>query len=190
MPMLTSLTHKIARSPGDPKVISTGRSSLLPEDRVAKGLGWFSLALGAVELVAANRLARWLGLPHQAGLIRAFGAREIGAGVLTLSSEKGPGLWSRVAGDALDIAVLAGGLDRRNRRRGNAEMAMAAVIGVTILDIVTAARIGQRHGRTSKDVRSYRDRSGYPKGIAASRGAARDLEVKDDMRALPRAMRA
>jgi hypothetical protein len=190
MPILTSMTHRIARSKGDPKVISSGPSSLLPEDRVAKGLGWFSLALGAVELVAANRLARWLGLPHKAGLIRAFGAREIGAGVMTLSSEKGPALWSRVAGDALDIAVLAGGLDRRNRRRGNAELAMAAVIGVTILDLVTASLVSRRHGRSSKDVRNYGDRSGYPRGIAASRGAARDLEVKDDMRAMPRAMRA
>ncbi|MEN3289860.1 MAG: hypothetical protein V7634_4160, partial [Bradyrhizobium sp.] len=42
----------LVRSKGDPKIVSTGPSSLTAADRLARGLGWFSLALGALELFA------------------------------------------------------------------------------------------------------------------------------------------
>jgi hypothetical protein len=39
-------------------------------------------------------------------LVRAYGAREIGSGILSLSVDRQTGLWSRVAGDGLDVATL------------------------------------------------------------------------------------
>ncbi len=167
-----NLLSNITRPKGDPKILWTGPGSLTGPDRLARGLGWFSFGLGAIELFGAHRVARFLGLRGHEGLIRAFGAREIAAGMLTLSTEQNAGLVSRVAGDALDIAVLAFAMDRRNRQRENVALALATVVGVTLLDIAATKASMNRHARPKGSARDYGDRSGYPKGIQASRGAA------------------
>ena len=59
--MLSQLSN-ISRSPGDPKVIETGPSSLKPADRVGRALGWFSMGLGLTELLAPKAVTRWLGV--------------------------------------------------------------------------------------------------------------------------------
>ena len=48
---------------------------------LARGLGWFSLGLGVVGLLAARRVARAVGLPGHAGLVAAFGVREVVTGI-------------------------------------------------------------------------------------------------------------
>ena len=50
----------IARSEGDPKVLTTGPSSLTAADKLGRALGWFSLGLGLTELVAPGRLIKAL----------------------------------------------------------------------------------------------------------------------------------
>jgi hypothetical protein len=171
MNAITNLAN-LARSEGDPKVISTGPSSLTPVDRFGKALGWFGLGLGLMEILAPRTVARTLGMEGHEGLIRAYGAREIGAGILSLSGERSLGLWSRVAGDALDIAtVLAvGGRDARKRQAVGLTLAMLA--GVAVIDLLAAQAVTTTHSRPSRPPRSYRDRSGYPQGLEAARGAA------------------
>jgi len=51
-------------------------------------------------------VTRALGMEGHEGLVRAYGAREVSAGMLALFTERSLGLWSRVAGDALDIATV------------------------------------------------------------------------------------
>src|SRR4051812_38252459 len=150
------------RSEGDPKVLRSGQSSLGSSDQLAKMLGWFSFGLGMTELVAPGRLARWLGMEGSEGLIRAYGAREIGAGMLTLSVDKNVGLWSRVAGDGLDIATLMTGLREDNPKKGNVAMALLAVLGVTLLDVIGAQATTMRHSPDRGEKRSYHDRTGFP----------------------------
>jgi hypothetical protein len=137
---------------------------------MAKRLGWFSLALGAGELFAASRLTRALGMQGHEALIRGFGLREIGSGMATLGTQGRVGVWSRVAGDALDLAVLASAMRQANRKRGNVAIALAAVAGVTLLDIATGVALDKRHRRTGTP-RSYADRSGWPQGSPQTRGA-------------------
>lgn len=109
---------------------------------LAQGLGWFSLALGAAELLAGRQLARAMGMDDYAALIRAYGAREIATGVAILTRpDPTPWIWARVGGDALDIATLAFGLDEDNPRRANVGIALAAVAGATALDIYCAYRL-------------------------------------------------
>src|SRR3954454_21665768 len=108
----------IARSKGDPKVISTGPSSFGASERMARNLGWFSLGLGAMEILAPGRITRALGMEGQEALVRAYGFREVAAGMLSLSIEKRAGLWSRVAGDGLDIATLAAAFRDDNPKKG------------------------------------------------------------------------
>ena len=128
----------IARSKGDPKLIKSGHSSLGPADRMAKAIGWFSIGLGLTELFAAERLTRALGMEGKEALVRAYGVREIGHGIVSLSTEKHLGLWSRVAGDGLDIVTLIPEMNHDNPKRTNVGIALAAVLGVTLLDIIAA----------------------------------------------------
>src|SRR3954447_21563425 len=88
VPMSLANFTRIARSKGDPRIERTGPSSLTGADRLARALGWLSIGLGVVELVAPGRLARSLGLEGKEGLIRAYGARELASAVPTLSVDK------------------------------------------------------------------------------------------------------
>ncbi|MBY2907722.1 hypothetical protein [Rhizobium leguminosarum] len=169
MSFLTSIT----RSEGDPKVLRSGPSSLSSTDRLARNLGWFSIGLGLAEMFAARKIASTLGMRGNENLIRAFGIREIGSGFMTLSADKQAGLASRVAGDALDIATLATAMRPDNRNRENAALALAMVAGITLLDIMAAGASTVRHTSRRGQGRSYGDRSGFPNGVEASRGAAR-----------------
>lgn len=115
-------------------------------EKVALGLGWFSLGLGLYEVVAAEKLDAALGMEGKAGLLRAYGLREIGAGVgIFLTRPKPTGwLWARVAGDALDLATLNWVLKVTNPKQDNVAIALAAVAGVTALDIWCALRLSPK----------------------------------------------
>ena len=73
---------------------------------VARGLGWFSLALGAAEWLRPHHAARAAGVPRWAPVVKAWGLREmlVGAGVL-LTPRPAAWMWARVAGDVLDFAT-------------------------------------------------------------------------------------
>jgi hypothetical protein len=172
MSTMTKISQ-LARHTGDPQILQTGPSSLPGIDRCAKFLGWFSLWLGLAEVLAPQRMARCLGMNGKAKLLRVFGLREIGAGILTLSNERHVGMWSRVAGDGFDIATLLAAQTRHNPKRGNVSLALALVLGITALDFIVAQGLAARHGRSRGEHRLYQDRSGFPQGLAAARGAAR-----------------
>lgn len=159
---------------------------------LAQGLGWFSIGLGLAELLAPRDVARFLGMEEHSELIRAYGAREMVAGVGILAQDDPtPWLWGRVAGDVLDLGTLAMGLRQSNPQRGNVGLAIAAVAGVTALDVLCAqtlrASAEDRRGRHRR-VRDYSARRGMPRPPAAMRGAARDFRAPRDMR-VPEALR-
>jgi len=86
-------------------------------------------------------------------------------------------LWSRVGGDGLNLATLMPALHPFNPKRGNAELAMAAVLGVTLLEIYPASSLSTRQRRTVTH-RQYRARSGFPNGVASARRAVRNGKVQ------------
>jgi hypothetical protein len=164
---------KIARSEGDPKIVRTGPSSRGALDSLSVALGWFSIGLGLTELMAPGRITRALGMEGQEALVRAYGAREIASGILSLSVDKQAGLWSRVAGDGLDTATVLTAWRDDNPKRDTVSMAIALLAGVAILDLVAAQGVTTRHAEGRGNRRSYRDRTGFPRGVEAARGAAR-----------------
>jgi hypothetical protein len=102
-------------------------------------LGLFSIGLGLAELLAPRTMARATGV-RSTGLLRGYGAREITSGVGILSTDR-PAfwLWSRVAGDVMDLATLAAAYsDGNSKDRSRAMMSAAAVAGVTVLDVLCA----------------------------------------------------
>jgi hypothetical protein len=156
-------------------------------DSLARSLGWFSLALGAMELLAPRALTRALGVRGREELVAAYGVREIATGIGILSAaDPAPWIWGRVGGDALDLTTLAAWLG--GRRRGNVLLALAAVAGVTALDVICARSLDAGRAGMRQVPRDYSDRSGLPRAPDAMRGAARDFVVPRDMR-IPEALR-
>jgi len=119
--------------------------------RLARGLGWFSVGLGLTELLAPSLIARITGVSEKrTGLIRLYGLREIASGV-AIFSQKNPaaGVWSRVAGDAMDLASLSAACTDANR--GKITFAAANVAVVTALDVMCAQQLSNgTHGVHAK----------------------------------------
>jgi hypothetical protein len=134
-------------------------------EAVATGLGWFSIALGVTELVAPRLVARAAGTRASPFMVRLCGAREIvnGVGIL-MARKRAPWLWARVAGDAFDIAVT--------RRPA----AIAALAGVTALDLAAAAKQSREENRPPARRYDYSDRSGFPRPPSEMRGTAAKKE--------------
>ena len=110
-------------------------------DVVRTGLGVFSIGLACAELVTPRQLAAWAGLPDRPMLLRCLGLRELASGIGILSNrQRGFWLWSRVAGDAMDLALLGVALRSSEANRARAALVAGAVSGVTALDVLSAWR--------------------------------------------------
>ncbi|MDQ1652235.1 MAG: hypothetical protein QOI35_1435 [Cryptosporangiaceae bacterium] len=110
--------------------------------RLNRLLGLASAGLGAAELARPDAVARLTGLDgHPArDLIPAMGARELAhaAGLLP-RRQPTRWIWTRVAGDLLDLAVLSTALrDRKGSQRRRALAATAVVAGITATDLYAA----------------------------------------------------
>ncbi|HEY7169683.1 MAG TPA: SRPBCC family protein [Vicinamibacterales bacterium] len=113
--------------------------------QLSRGLGWFSIALGAAEVLAPAAIARIAGVNENEqshSIIRTLGAREIGNGLAILADpSSAPRVWSRVAGDAIDLGFLASALRADGAEGGRLGLATAMVAGVTVLDVMAAQRL-------------------------------------------------
>lgn len=120
-------------------------------------LGWSSFAIGMLEIAAPRALSRNLGLPGGAALVRGYGLRELIAGFAIFGKPWSPlGPWSRVAGDAMDLATLAMALGPDNRRRGSAAVATVLVAGITAMDVVCAVSLSQGNARALRTAKRSR----------------------------------
>lgn len=148
---------------------------------LAVSLGWLSIGLGAAQLLAARPMTRALDLSGQENMARLCGLRELASGVGILSSrDPAPWIWGRVAGDVLDLAVLAAPA-ARNR---SAAWALVAVAGVTALDLACIRMLRQRPQRLEvrRDYSQRRGLSGPPEEL---RGSARELMTPRHLRQHP-----
>lgn len=150
-------------------------------DSVARGLGWFSIGLGLAELFMPRIMARATGMRGSERVLKAYGVREIATGIALLRArDPKPWLWARVAGDALDAATLG---TQGSLRRPSTAIALAAVAGVTALDMGAAQVLNTDARRAKRAVYDYSDRRGLPLPPEEMRGAALvDFEIPIDMR--------
>lgn len=119
---------------------------------LVKALSGASFVLGVSELFAPEKVAAVAGVDDTARtrrIIRALGARECGHGAALLI---GPDqlVWTRVAGDVLDMALLVAGVAARGQgRRRQGTISAVALSGIAGLDLYTALRTtgngGGRH---------------------------------------------
>jgi hypothetical protein len=171
------------------KASSSSARRISATRKLARGLGWFSIGLGLAELLATRRLAQMVGLRGREPLLFAYGLREIASGVAILASP-GPkaqsvAVWSRVGGDALDLATLGTAASGPNPRDASPVAAIVAVAGVTALD-VACARTLALEAQAADATTDYSDRAGMPSPPDQMRGAALDTFVQPrDMRVSP-----
>ncbi|TWJ21188.1 putative membrane protein [Micromonospora endolithica] len=113
--------------------------------RRGRGLGWMSLGLGVAQLAAPETVRRISGVDDSStsrAVVPLVGARELvhAAGLLT-SRRKGIWVWTRVVGDAMDLASLGIAIARRDgRRRRRLVGVTGAVVGIAVVDLLTAVQ--------------------------------------------------
>lgn len=109
--------------------------------RLARALGWFSIGLGVAEVAVPRALGTIVGI-QRPWTMRALGLREIAAGAAILMRPREPAfLWSRVAGDALDLALLGAAFGARDAHRGRLTAALGTVGAVTAVDVMASRRL-------------------------------------------------
>jgi uncharacterized membrane protein len=119
-------------------------------ERIARGLGWFSVGLGVAEIAAPRAVARMIGVrddDRHRNAVVALGVRELVSGVGILTRPRSAGwLWSRVGGDVVDLALLGSAFRSDDSQRARVAMAAAAVVGVSLLDVVTGRELHRSAG--------------------------------------------
>jgi uncharacterized membrane protein len=114
-------------------------------ESLARALGWFSLGLGLAQIAAPARVAQLIGRPGDEDdqkVMRLLGAREIASGFGILAQTKPtPWLWSRVGGDAMDLALLKSAMDSPRSDRNRVATATMAVLGITAADLLASTRM-------------------------------------------------
>ena len=118
-------------------------------ESTADFLGIFSVGLGLAEFLAPKTMARLVGIKHpderNVGTMRLMGLREIGHGVAILSNQQpAKAVWSRVAGDALDLALLGTVLRDEENDRGRTLFAVGNVLAVAALDVMVARQLSRQ----------------------------------------------
>lgn len=162
-----------------------GGSSRRPTpERVARGLGWLSLALGVGSLLGARRTARWIGLRREALTpLRLVGVREIATGIGLLAARRpAAAQWARVGGDVVDLGLLGAALSSRRAERGRVGALTAGVAAITALDVACVRRL------TAQDPDARSGRLQLSRSIAIDRPAIDLYAQWRDLENLPRFM--
>jgi hypothetical protein len=120
-------------------------SSTLIWGGIAGVIGFFAIPVVGlfVGFVLGIFVVEWLRSREARPAWRATVAALQATGLTILAMENPrAGVWARVGGDALDLAVLASGFTDDNPRKENLAEAFVAVAGITALDYWCAKRLG------------------------------------------------
>jgi uncharacterized membrane protein len=114
-------------------------------ERLAQGLGWFSLGLGLAQIAAPGGVARLIGVPdddENRQMMRAVGMREVASGLGILSQPRPEEwVWARVGGDAMDLSLLGGAWASNRTDKERVAAATVAVVGVMALDLLCGRQL-------------------------------------------------
>ena len=142
------------------------------KDPVTNFLGWFSIGLGLAEVLAPQAVARWIGLDEDEHkiLLRAYGVRELAAGIGILTRPKPTyWMWNRVLGDAVDLGSLRKAMETRGNDRRRLKLAALAVAGVTALDLVSSMRLtSEASPAAGEDPGSYKTADTSAENVVAA----------------------
>jgi uncharacterized membrane protein len=157
--------------------------------RLARALGCASLGLGVAMTAAPEAVCRIAGVDDSAtarAVVPLVGGRELvhAAGLLA-AQRPAPWVWTRVAGDVLDLTALGCAVARRTgTRRVRAAAATGAVVAITAVDLYTAMRATRRRRGGEPSERAMRLHA----GITVNRPRSEVYAFWHDFRNLPRFM--
>jgi len=123
---------------------------------LARGLGYFSIALGLAEIFAPNRVGEMAGVAKSfRSFLPALGMREVAHGLgILMSNDPTTAVWTRVGGDALDLAYVGAAFvsDDSNKRRlvGTS----VALLGAAAMDLMCANKLSSQE---------WKEQAGNPK---------------------------
>jgi uncharacterized membrane protein len=153
--------------------------------RGSRGLGWLSVALGSIEVLAPGAFARAIGTggsPVARAVTRLCGVRELAAGIGILTTPRPAGWMTfRVAGDVMDLALLMAAFVLPSARRGRLLVTAAGVAGVMVLDARCAQQLSGAAGTNGRAVRARRS-------VTVDRPAEEVYRFWRDLSNLPRFM--
>jgi uncharacterized membrane protein len=121
---------------------------------LAQALGLASALLGVPQLASPRRFDRAIGVEDDGGSVfwtRIVGVRELAAatGILLLERERPVRfLWSRVAGDVMDLTLLGVSWVRKRRDPGRLAVATGSVIAIMAADVFAAVRLSAAEGQS------------------------------------------
>ncbi|WP_318394080.1 SRPBCC family protein [Plantactinospora sp. KLBMP9567] len=142
-------------TPGGTLDMPDGDGQLLP-----RALGLLGLGLGVAALAAPHQVGRLVGLdgpaPAPSVVLRAIGARElVPVPGLLFAGRPAGWAWVRVAGDLLDLLLLARALPhRRGEHLQRVAATLGAVAGITAVDVLAALRSGRSAGARRRTLRA------------------------------------
>lgn len=113
----------------------------------AQGLGILSLGLGSTLLLAPEAAAQRVGLmKNRSTMLRMVGLRELVSGIGLLTQPNKPGwAWSRVAGDIMDLALIAKSFRSSTSRSNRQSLKTAGMVvaGVLVADYLCARSLSE-----------------------------------------------
>ncbi len=127
------------------------------DGHLVRTLGWFSIVLGATQVVAPGVVDRVIGIEStraNRALVRGVGLQELAVGAGILSGRRPAAwLWARVAGDVTRVTLLSAALKSVDSRHRRVSLATAAVAAVGVLDVIASLRQRRPQEATGQDAR-------------------------------------
>jgi hypothetical protein len=122
---------------------------------LADALGWGSSLLGAPMTLAPRRFVQAIGIRpdrRTVSLALVVGIREHAATLNILAMrQRRIGMWSRVAGDVMDLSLLAAAFLHRRQDERRLVAAGTVVAGLLAADLVTAVQLTRADGAHVSD---------------------------------------
>jgi hypothetical protein len=121
------------------------------KDSLTSFLGWFSIGLGLAQVAAPRAMCKVVGADGEGRaptVMRAMGARELvqGTGIL-MRPRPTVWTWSRVAGDALDLGLLALVATKNDgAQRARTAFAIANVLAISVPDFYESRHMSSLEG--------------------------------------------
>jgi uncharacterized membrane protein len=160
--------------------------------QLARFLGWFSFGLGLPGVAAPKQFTQFIGVKgdlEDRKWSYVVGVREIIAGSgLLIQPRPVIWAWSRVAGDVMDIALLGRALSSKKAKRPDrTAMALAAVAGITLVDLYDSLALSRKPAGASKKNKEV-EAMQVKKAITISRSPEEVYQFWHDFENLPRFM--
>jgi uncharacterized membrane protein len=127
-------------------MVSVNRKRRINFDVVGRGLIFAGLGLGLMEVLMPGRIQRWIGVRRgdHSGLIRMIGMREIASAAAIFAQPRpASGVWTRVAGDAMDLGLLGTAFTQPKVKKNRLSTATAIIGAITALDVFTAVQLSR-----------------------------------------------